>query len=355
MYTQGLCPQIQKSVIAAFGANAPAMKRRRLGLLEGLMSSYNRSGFEVIQIDGGQQGKIRIVQLVYDNPYCLDVATGTYDCTQPFGQGQEPDPKEKLVTLPANPFIMKSGGNPKRLKLDQTAIRYLCESEDSFAARQVLNWLINFEEGFDLALGTLIAPLIGTFANGDSEKNLPLYANDGGGINNALKSAQHKLRNEYTDIRATGLPIIIGDNLFQNYNSDVNRGACCNLNGVSMVPSDGWYYFEDDQIESSIGDKRILALAPGAVQLVTWNKYAPVETDEYNLQTGRLVSPWTGMQYDMKMVWDSNCEAWFLELMTWSQLQTAPSGGCGIDGANGTLKFITCAQEETFVCDANES
>ena len=151
-YTEGLCPQIQQAAVNVFGANIPALKRRRLGFLESTMSSYNRDGFQVIQLDGGKPGKIRTVQIVYDDAYCLNVAAGAYDCTAPTADANktEPSPQEVLITLPSNPFVMKSTaeGTPvQRLKLTDWEIRKLCEDKDMFISRQISSWLLNFEEG----------------------------------------------------------------------------------------------------------------------------------------------------------------------------------------------------------------
>lgn len=357
-YTEGLCPQIQQAAVNVFGANIPALKRRRLGFLESVMSSYNRDGFQVIQLDGGNRGKIRTVQIVYDDAYCLNVAAGAYDCTAPTADANktEPSPQEVLITLPSNPYVMKStaNGTPvQRLKLTDWEIRKLCENKDMFISRQITSWLLNFEEGLNKALLAEYAALIGTFADGDTEKNIPLYANDAAGINQPLKSAQHTLRNEYMNIRAQGQPIVIGSRLFQNYNSDVNNG-CCNLNGVMMQPTNmGWYFFEDDYIETVIGSGYISVLAPGAVQVVTWNKYqsGAEQEDHEQLVRGTIISPWTGMEYDMKMFYDVSCEAWYLELFSYSKIVVVPAGGCGITGANGTLKFKACAEAETFTCE----
>lgn len=351
-FTAGLCPTIQQAVVDVFKENSPASKRRRNGVLESLMSNYNRGGFQVIDLSGGRGGKIRTLQLVYESPYCNDVIKGAYDCTTPYDSTQEPDPKDYLVTLPDMPYVMANSSGVVRLKLTDWEIRKLCEDRDRFVSRQITNWLINFEDQFNVAMATELSTLIGSFADGSTEKNLPLYHNGTDGISAPLKSAQHKLRNEYVDIRAVGLPIIVGWNSFQNYNSDVNRGACCNLNGVSMVPSDGWYFFEDSQIEDVLGDGRLIEYAPGAAQIVTWNKYAADGESEDNatLHRGQIISPWTGMAYDMKLVYDQNCEAWFLDLFSYSQLQAAPPGGCGIEDSNGILKWATCIEAETFDC-----
>ena len=350
-FTEGLCPKIQQRIADTFAANSPEMKYRKIGLLQALNSSINKAGVTQIQLDGGLSGKRRKVQLVYSDPYCNNVAAAGYDCTDFDSNNVEPSLKEIEVDIPANPFVPVNGqGNAIRLMFDRNEMRKLCDNNAEFLSKHIMGFLRNLEEGLNGALLAQLAAGIGTFADGSGSKGVPFYALSNG-IQSPLRSAVHKIENEYSSILASGIPLLIGGNIPKNYSSDLKIG-CCNANGVDMGAAAGsWYFFENQFIENVVGTADFFLLAPNAVQLVVWNKYAGDYAEEdLNHQVGILTSPITGIDYDMRIFWDAKCEKYFVELMSYSQLVIAPAGGCDIDGANGTLLFHACAEDEDVTC-----
>jgi len=349
-FTEALCPQIQQQVNNAFLSNAPAMKYRRIGFLQALMSSINTAGVQKIQLDGGISGKRREVQLVWSEPYCQDVAAAALDCTD-FTNNDEPVLQEQIITIPANPFTSVDGsGNAKRLKFTTKEMAKLCENNAQFLANHIMQWMRGLEEGMDAALLAQFVGQVGLFADGSASKGIPLFAL-ASGLQAAIPSAVEKIENEYSDILANGTPIIVGGNAIKNYSNRLKIG-CCNMWGVNMSAAAGqWYFFNDQFIEDAFGANNFVALAPGAVQLVTWNEFAGSEAanhEEY--QAGTIVSPLTGMEYDFRIFWDVKCKQYFVEMYSYSQLVTAPAGGCGLTGANGTLRFNACVEEESITC-----
>lgn len=354
IFDQALCPLIQEKLVDKFGMNAPMFKYKRLGFLQAITSNAMTAGTTQIQLDGGVGGKIRQVQLIYDTPYCLGVAQKSYNCVDvdTATNNQQPGLASRLVTLPANPFILVDGsGNPTRLMFDKNEMRKICEGEGELMVRHIMAFLRNLEEGMNNALLEQFAPLVGKFADGSGLKGIPLFANDAGGISQALLSATEKLEQEYSDISATGLPILVGHTIPRNYAQRLKWG-CCNLQGVNMANASGGFYFFDDQfIDGAVGANDFFLLAPNSVQLVTWNKYIVDQAENTDVyQAGAITSPFTGITYDMRVFWDVKCEKYFVELMSFSQMVVSPAGGCGIAGANGTLAFHACAEAEEFSC-----
>ena len=80
-YTQGLCSALQVNLNDIAGTNAPAWRREKTGMVDALMSDYNRAGFtaQVVPTDG----KFKAVQINYQDQACdADVNTScASNCT----------------------------------------------------------------------------------------------------------------------------------------------------------------------------------------------------------------------------------------------------------------------------------
>lgn len=346
-YTEGLCPKIQTNILRVFGNNAPTLKRRKLGLVQMLKSSYNTSGFEQLQPSGGVPGKKRGIVLTYQDAYCETAAKVARDCV--VITDQEPQPKEIVIDVDENPWQMVDGTNkPLSLMFDENEMKKLCENDAQFMSDNVYSWMARMTDNIDKSLLAVMAANWGKFADGSTQKSIPLFANQAG-VSTPLRSAVHVISNSYNDIVAPGTPIVIGGNLFNNYNRDTN-GACCNNFGVQMDTKGEWYYFNDQYADSIWGTDQFGVFAPGAVQFVTWSRYKGREKDNDIFSRGTIVDPFTGLEFDFKILYDPSCEKWRVNLYLYGNLEFVPGVACGLTDVNNTLNFAACAEAESFTC-----
>lgn len=346
-YTTGLCNKIQTNILRVFGPNAPARKRRKLGFLQFIRSAYNTTGFEQLQPNGGIPGKRRGIIMKYRDAYCFDTAKVARDCVNNYDA--EPIPLETTYDVGANPYQPVDGSNrPLNLLFDDDEMAKLCEGNAEWFTDNVIDWIARMTENIDKALLAEMASKFGKFADGSTEKSVPLYANVGA-INQPLRTATNKIITEFDDILAFGTPVIVGNGNIVNYNRDLNN-ACCNNYGVNMATNGLWYLFQDQYAESIWGDDRFGVFSPGAVQLVTWSRYKGREKDNDIFSQGVITDPVTGLEFDIKVIYDYNCEKWRVKLYLYADLITASGTACDLDDVNNTLLFRGCAEEQEFDC-----
>lgn len=347
-YTKGLCQKIQTNMLAVFGANAPSLKRKQVGFLQFLLSSFNTSGFQQVQPNGGVPGKKRGIIITFDDPACFDAARVARACG--VTNDDSPSPNEFVFEVPANPFQpVNGGGQPLTLMFDEDEMAKLCENNAEHLSRHIAAWIGRMTDNIDKALLSIHAANWGAFADGTTYKSLPLFASPTG-VSQPLKSASNSIMKNYRDIIAPGTPAIIGDGNFWNYNNNLGN-ACCNQFGVNMQTSGLWNFFTDQYAESIWGTNAFGVFAPGAVQLVKWSRYKGREKSNDTFAQGTIVDPFTGLEFDIKIIYDYDCEKWRVHIYLYADLLYVQGEACGLDpDINNTQKYFGCAEAEDYTC-----
>lgn len=322
-YTQGLCSAIQVNMNDIAGTNAPALRREKTGMVDALMSEYNRAGFtaQVVPTDG----KFRAVQINYQNQACDDdvVSSCVSNCTPEV----TPEPKQSLIT--------EFSCLKYKMSFDENEMRKLCEADTVWVGQTIMNAMNAINVALDKALLTYISNNTGGIVLDDgncstSPLQVPLF-NTNGQVN-PMSWAYIKHLFEQTGYN--GVPIMVGGGSLDLF-AKANQIACCNTNyGMDMgrIMSESFYYA--DRFANTIlgnGDgKSFAVLAQGANQLITWNKYlGDYAKRNDSFEHGTVVDPFTGMVYDLKTNYDDCAEKWFVELaVNWNLFQV-PNAVCG--------------------------
>jgi hypothetical protein len=348
------CQNLQVDLVDYFGQNSPEFRTLgSLAFLRWLLSPQNRSGFT--QIDPGRNipGKKRGIAFRMDVPYCYEIARKDRLCTvAPAVLGQ--NPSEIVFDLTADPYrpVSGVGDDPSVLRISLRDIEQYCTLNDySWIQKQIFMFLQRFELEISREMLSLMEPLIGNNIDGDPVTNLPFWVQNS--LTNGLAlnpEAQFAMDQTFSDIGYDGQYAIIGGRQVNKIRQFL-RWACCDGSGVDMSKQnpDNPLSFYDRNADAILGQKDMLLMAPGAAQIVTWNRYAVGSskrsevTDLYS--NGTIVLPETGLPIDWKWRYDYDCEIWTFEPMLYAELAVVPSGGClpaGVAGINNTLRIHDC-------------
>jgi hypothetical protein len=339
-YTQGLCSAIQVNLNDIAGANAPALKRDRIGMVDSLMSDVNRSGFTAQIVP--TNGKIRAVQVNYQAQAC-DSAVNT-SCDVNCTPDVTPQPSETLIT---DFSCLKY-----KMTFDENEMRKLCEADSVWVGQTIMNAMNAVNVKLDkavLALMTAGAYVDDAGVTQSGPLNVPLF-NTNGQVN---PMSWAYIKHIYENGNWAGMPIIVGGGSMDLW-AKAQSIACCNTNyGMDMSRAIGETYFYTDRFAASIlgdGDgKSSIVYAPGVMQLVFWNKYVgDYAKKNDSFEHGTIVDPFSGMVYDLKTNYDDCAEVWYVEIgLNWNLFKT-PNAYC--NEADGWFQLTDCSAGGDIAC-----
>jgi len=333
-FTQGLCSKLQADLVNVAGQNAPSLKRDRVGYLDALMSAENRAGVEMIPVP--TNGKYRAVQVNYhvrgtESEVNL---TCSNDCTTSV----ERTPLEKIVEI--DRCIETKG-----LLFQEDEMRKLCEGDQVWVSSVIMSQMNAVNVALNKQLLGLQALNFGDFADGTTQKSVKLFE-DTSNASRAIATAQ--IRHEYDKVGGSGAPMMIGGGNLDLF-AKVNQIACCNAaTGTDLSRWVDYQYYNDRFVEGAIGAGEFIVLAPGAVQLVTWNKYVGEYAKRNDMfEHGTITDPFTGLTYDLKVHYDDCADAWKIKLQLHWNLFFIPNdafaAGDPNNGVNYTFNFKDCS------------
>lgn len=333
-FTEGLCQKLQTSLNSVAGQNAPALKRDRVGYVDALMSEENRAGFEAIPVPSN--GKYRAVQIDY-------IQRGTdadvnLTCSNSCDTEQEVAPKQSI-------FEVENCLETKGLRFQEDEMRKLCEADSLYVSNVLMSQMNAINTALDKQLLALQSTNFGNFADGTQLKQIKLFEPT---TNSPRSIAAAQIRHEYDLVGASGAPMIIGSGNFDLY-AKTQQIACCNsTTGTDMARWTDYMYFNDRFVESEIGANHFVVLAPGAVQLVTWNKYLGDYAKRNDVfEHGTITDPFTGLTYDLKVHYDDCADVWSIKMFLNWGLFFIPSNafktGDVNEGVNYTFDFEDCS------------
>jgi len=334
-FTQGLCQKLQQDLINVAGCNAPALKRDKTGYLDAVVSEENRSGVEMIQVP--TNGKYRAVQINYNKRGTE--ADVNLTCTNNCLGEIEKEPFETVLNI-------TNCLETKGLIFNDDEMRKLCESDAAWTANVVMGQMNAVNVALNKQLLAKQALNFGNFLGGTAIKNVKLFEDT---TNAARAIALAQIKHELDNVGSCGTPLLIGGGNLDLF-AKVNKMACCNANtGTSL---EGWNndasYYNDRFVEGVIGAGEFIALAPGAVQLVTWNKYVGSYAKKNDVfEHGTITDPFTGLTYDIKVHYDDCADRWVIKFfLNWEMFfipATAFAAGDDLLGVNYTFNFKDCS------------
>ncbi len=333
-FTQGLCQKLQTDLNSVAGMNAPALKRDRVGYLDALMSEENRMGFEAIPIP--TNGKNRSVQVNYIQRGTADSVNLT--CTASCDTDQEIAPLESIVTI--TECIETKG-----MLFSEDQMRKLCEADSVYVSNVIMSQMNAINTALNQQLLSEQSTNFGNFSDGTTQKDIQLFE----ATSNAPRAiAAAQIRHEYDLTGASGAPMIIGGGNFDLY-AKTQQIACCNSStGMDLSRWTDYRYYNDRFVDSVIGANEFVVLAPGAVQLLTWNKYVGDYAKRNDVfEHGTITDPFTGLTYDLKVHYDDCADAWSIKLQLNWGLFFIPANAFGTgdlnEGVNYTFHFADCS------------
>ena len=143
--------------------------------------------------------------------------------------------------------------------------------------------------------------------------------------------------------------MMIGSGNFDLY-AKTQQIACCNsTTGTDLAQWVDYQYYNDRFVEGIVGANHFLVLAPGAVQLVTWNKYVGDYAKRNDVfEHGTLTDPFSGLTYDLKVHYDDCIDQYVIKFqLNWTMFfipANAFSAGDDLFGVNYTFDFEDCSE-----------
>lgn len=328
-YTQGLCSAIQVNLNDVAGTNAPALARQKVGTIDGLMSDVNRAGFTADIVP--TNGKFRAVQINYIGQACdADVVTScAANCTPEV----TPEPSEMLIT--------EFSCAKYKMDFDENQMRKICEADNIWVAQNIMRAMNAINVSVDKAMLALLATNAGETAGGAANLSIPFFTT--AGLPNPMAWAQ--ILSEFDAMGASGAPIVVGGQMVDLY-AKAQSIACCNtVAGMDLSQGAGTaFFYSDPSINTVASGTTGYAWAPGAVQMVTWNKYlGDYAKRNDSFEHGTIVDPFTGLVYDLKTSYDDCAEKWFIELaLNWAPI-FMPNAYCVNADSNLLLTIEDCS------------
>ena len=332
VFTEGLCEKVQTSLNDLMGNNAPEAKRTPVGYLQAILSPTNRAGFSSIPVDQGN-GKKRSVRVTYAQRGTEDDITDTYNngCTPEISK----TPFEDIVSV-------NTPLSTKGISFSEDEMRKLCEADSAWMARVINSELNPFMTALNKRLITLQAANFGNFADGtNGVKSRELINGDDG---YAYYNGEVDILNDFEDIDAGSRPMLIGSGMLRDYTRLTDIG-CCNAAGVELGSAGDFDYFNDRHVGAILGNANdFIGLAPGNVQLVTYNKYKGTYRKENDVfSKGTIIDPYTGLELDMRWKYDDCNEVYTLSFSLWYSLYFLPANAFAasdaLEGVNYSLHY----------------
>lgn len=346
------CKALQADLIDYYGRNAAEFKTLgSVGLLKFLKSPQNTRGFRQIDVES-IPGKKRAIAMMVDNPFCFDLCALTADCNTTRIENDNPA-QEVVFELTGPEFRVcnaDSPGVPEVLTFDEEDLmRYCTVTDNSYIIRQIARYNKRFIESLDQRIFEIAETKVGTTYNGAAIQELKFFTTNADTGQSNLNAAAVFFLNQYWKNAANdGQFALIGGervNMLAAFKGWQGLNAMgVDLNNINEeIP----FIYYDRNSDSVLAPEDFLQVAPGAMQLVTWNKFKGEKrrsiTDLYT--HGTFIDPATGIEVDYRWYFDYKCGKWTYEPFLFAELAVNLPGGCGenLAGTNGIVRIRDCS------------
>jgi hypothetical protein len=334
-----------------------SMPSPNIGLLQLLVSAANKSASQVklgnVQAVEQGNGKVYKVsrrffpRLSESNATSLEYCPTDGDVVKPLYD--EIEITNKTVS--------------QKIKIDDELIRCIKESRADYQNSYVNEVLRNHINKLGKEVSTVVANggFIGSFVKCDcanpavTSKSLPLFLSSGLGINPVGESI---LDSDRKQAEIEQQMILIGGTLLDQYRK-ARAIASGNDNGFDASLLDiTRSIFYDTNLPAALGNtNEIIAMAPGALQLVTYAKNKGQFTYDFEDQMRTtVVDPWLGIEHDVVMSYvkcNDEIELYIQFATNWAVVgmpKCWAQNDCLFDGVLDVFKYeVICA--DTGYCD----
>ena len=311
------CPRVQQGLEQFAGENPSVMmdQERFLGFL---LDPMNRQGTLPEQISPGNAKK-RKVELTWFKRESESIVEDTPDLD--CDGGAEPEKLSEEYELP-------DVGSRVTWTIDPRNLRDDCEGNGNWVARTLMRKLDVLERAIATKTIAEASMLTGSFA-GDTQSPVSVRTRtaDGSFSHELLESVTH----EFMEMNSWSVPFIFGGGEVNKYFRAMAHGCCSNNLNIdlgSFAEAHEQVFMYDRKIPAQFGDNNFVAMAAGALQLLTFNDNMGEDgvdvIDETTVQKGVIQSPRTGMLFDYYVEWD--CGKWNFYLGVHHMLVGLPDG-----------------------------
>ena len=334
-----------------------SMPSPNIGLLQLLISAANKSASQVklgnVQAVEQGNGKVYKVtrrffpRLAESNNTSLEYCPTDGDVVKPLYD--EVEIKNKTVS--------------QKIKIDDELIRCIKESRADYQNSYVNEVLRNHINRLGKEVSTVVANggYVGNFVKCDcadpavTSKSLPLFLSSGLGINPVGESI---LDSDRKQAEIEQQLILVGGTLLDQYRK-ARQIASGNDNGFDASLLDiTRSIFYDTNLGAAFGNtNEIIAMAPGALQLITYAKNKGQFTYDFEDQMRTtVVDPWLGIEHDVVMSYakcNDEIELYIQFATNWAVVgmpKCWAQNDCLFDGVLDVFKYeVVCA--DTGYCD----
>jgi len=299
-YQDAYCPAILQ--LAEEGCASSGNVVTSVGLMQFLLSPINSNS--IIFED---TGKLRPVNITWSWRSTVDQVSSIYE---PCVAGDRPNHRSFLVSPEMVSTIRKT--------FDEDDMRRFCHSMAPFMASEINNMLDAIRQDVNMKIHTQLAAVTTPLSNAAVAAPVDLYV--GTPPNDGLNMQDlDRVQNSLMDISGSCTPAFVGNGDLRLASRAIGAG-CCNDRGVNISNFQGEFMFFKDIHASLIhGANTFLAIAPGAIQLVTWNKnkgeYAGVPRGG-KIERTILTDPLSGLELDLDILHDECDESYTITLTT---------------------------------------
>jgi hypothetical protein len=331
------CPDIQQRLNNQFTNGSPTMAPGHIGLIRTLNDPANTSGVLQRIVDPGNAA-LRQVELTYSPRIGESSITegGRPTCTGGEVRGET----STTYTLELTDNISIKNSVP----IDQLARR--CQSNEEYVADLVAAQIRALVRKANKDAWTAFDTLAGNFVGGAASKNTPTKAG-----NVYLVDPAEIIGYEFdlAELRSFGAPLVVGGGLIDKWFRATNAACCASTNVLleEYINQHDMVHIFDPTAETALGAGEYATLAPGAMQMLTWNQYVGMvnSSNDDSFKAGVIVDPVTGLTFDYLAT--RNCNVWTIETTLYRKFVAMPDDMFFANdvnaGVNGLLKFTATA------------
>jgi hypothetical protein len=281
------------------GINTAFDMKAITGAVDMLQSPLNTQGVEILKLDS-DMGHIKQARIRYAQRHKkANVGSSAINIC---AAGEEPLYKEKTVDIDSTVAY----GN---IDFSADVVRQMCNDpkmwmqENLQSAVNAATEKLNDDIIAKLELAAGVNYSVDGKVNAGTSREINLLTSAG----DPNYKGWVKIKQDFKNNQLKGTPMIIGNGNWDTY-IELSQAACCN----SAIPfnqailATGAAYFQDQSIDTIIGANEGLVLAPGAAQLVTFNRNTiklAMFNDAKNYN-GFYLDPNTGLNWDLQFKWD---------------------------------------------------
>ena len=334
-----------------------SMPSPNIGLLQLLVSGANKAASQVKlgNVQAVEQGNGKVYKVTRRFfPRLSESTTNTVEYCPTEGDVVRPLYDEVEIT---NKTVSQ------KIKIDDELMRCIKESRADYQNSYVNEVLRNHINKLGKEVAAVVANggYIGSFVKCDcndaavTSKNLPLFLSSGLGINPVGESI---LDSDRKQAEIEQQLILIGGTLLDQYRKARAIAAGNDLGfDASLLDITRSIYY-DTNLPAALGNSdSVIAMAPGALQLVTYAKHkGQFQYDFEDQMRTTVVDPWLGIEHDVVMSYvkcNDEIELYIQFVTNWAVVgmpKCWAQQDCLFDGVLDVFKYtVVCA--DTGYCD----